>query len=41
MTLKELAALPDTLDMATRYDEKLAEYVERKRLYTNRQSAFG
>gem|GEM_PF-6867621 len=40
MTVKELAALPDTLDIPVRYDEKLANYVLRKRLCANRKSTF-
>ena len=38
MTLKELAALPDTLDIGVRYDDKLANYVLRERLCTNREN---
>ena len=38
MTLKELAALPDTLDIGIRYDKNLANYVLRKGLHQDRKS---
>jgi hypothetical protein len=37
MTLKEFVNSPDTMDLSLRYDEKLANYVVRKRLCTNKQ----
>lgn len=39
MPLKEFANLPDTVDMSLYYDEKLANYVIRKRLHTNRKNS--
>jgi hypothetical protein len=38
MTEEEVEQTPNIVDIALRYDEKLAEYVIRKRLYKNREN---